>query len=144
VVALQPADINSKRGILHVRRGKGAKPRSVMLADPLVVVLRHYWRAYRPTGPWLFESPRDPDRHISIREVQRRFGQTVKTAQIRKHCTLHSLRHAFATHLLEAGTDIATLQVLLGHRRIAIILRYVHLRTDDIASTPSPLDQLDV
>ena len=143
VVALQPADIDSKRHLLHVRRGKGAKPRRVMLADTLLVTLRHYWRAYRPTGPWLFESPRDPARHISIREVQRRFGQTVKTAQIRKRCTPHSLRHAFATHLLEGGTDIATLQVLLGHRRIATTLRYVHLRTDHIASTPSPLDQLD-
>ncbi len=140
VVALQHRDIDSDRMLLHVRRGKGARLRTVMLADSLLIALRQYWRCYRPARPWLFPSPRNPERHISPREVQRRFRQAAEAARIRKTCSMHSLRHAFSTHLLESGVDIATLQKLLGHRRIATTMRYVHLRTDFITSTTSPLD----
>ena len=142
LVALQPLDIDSARMILHVRRGKGSKTRTVMLAQSLLIALRQYWRAYRPTGPWLFPSPRNPEKHISVRAVQHRFSQAIETAQLKKPCSIHSLRHAFATHLLESGVDIATLQRLLGHKRIATTMRYVHLRTDYIAKTRSPLDRL--
>ncbi len=140
VIALQPGDIDSIQMLLHIRRGKGARPRTVMLADSLLIGLRQYWRRYRPAQPWLFPSPRNPERHISTREVQRRFRQAADAAQIRKSCSMHSLRHAFSTHLLESGVDLTILQKLLGHRRIATTMRYVHLRTEFITKTTSPLD----
>ena len=112
-----------------------------MLADSLLIALREYWVAYRPTGPWLFESPRNPAHHISVREVQRRFCQAAAAAGIKKRCSMHSLRHAFSTHLLEDGVDVTTLQALLGHRRISTTMRYVHLRTEHITGTTSPLDR---
>jgi len=140
LVALQPLDIESERMILHIRRGKGAKLRMVMLSKSLLITLRQYWRAYRPVGPWLFPSPRDSQRHLSARETQRRFRQAAHAAGIRKPCSMHSLRHAFATHLMESGVDITTLQALLGHRRLGTTVRYVHLRTEFITQTRSPLD----
>jgi len=141
LVALQPLDIDRPRMALHVRRGKGSKPRTVMLAKTLLTALEHYWRAYRPVGPWLFPSPRNTERHITLREVQRRFSQATVTANLKKPCSIHSLRHAFATHLLESGVDVTTLQRLLGHKRISTTMRYVHLRTDYITNTRSPLDR---
>ena len=141
VVALQVEDIDSRQMVVRVRRGKGAKPRTVMLSQTLLVVLRDYWSRYRPARPWLFASPCKEGAHISIREVQRRFKQTAQAAGIRKKCSMHSLRHAFATHLLEDDVELTTLQALLGHRRIRTTVRYVHLRTGYIAATRSPLDR---
>lgn len=141
VVTLTPADIDSGRGLLHVRRGKGCKPRYVMLAKRLLLELRQYWRLERPAGPWLFPG-RAPDAHISIRAVQHGFDRARVAAGITREVSLHTLRHSFATHLLEAGTDLRTIQALLGHADLRTTLCYLRIRTDHIERCQSPLDRL--
>ncbi|MBW1879851.1 MAG: site-specific integrase [Deltaproteobacteria bacterium] len=141
VVALQTVDVDAGRGLLHVRRGNGSKPRSVMLGQRLLECLRAYWRQTRPPGPWLFPG-RDATGPISVRAVQRRLKRVVRRAGIQRHVTMHTLRHSFATHLLEAGTDLRTLQVLLGHARLGTTSRYLHVESTRIVGTSSPLDAL--
>ena len=141
IVALQPGDIDSKRGLVHVRRGKGSKPRSVMLSPWLLDDLRNYWRQTRPTGPWLFPS-RVPGDHISTRAVQNALKRAAARAGIHRHITPHTLRHAFATGLLDSGVDIRTIQRLLGHATLGTTLRYLHVSTARIEATRSPLDDL--
>ena len=142
LVALKTTDVDAGHRLLHVRRGKGAKPRAVMLSDRLLARLRAYWRQVRPPGPWLFPG-RPRGRHLAPRSLQNRIRLTATQAQIRRRVTMHTLRHSFATHLLEAGTDLRTLQLLLGHARLDTTARYLHVRIDRIVQTPSPLDTLD-
>ena len=113
VVALRTCDIDSSRMVLHVASGKGAKERLVMLSPKLLDLLRTYWKAERPHSEWLFPG-RDLDQHISIRSVQLACQTAREAAGIPKHVTMHTLRHSFATHLLEAGVDLYTIKLLLG------------------------------
>jgi integrase/recombinase XerD len=141
VAHLRVADIDSARMVLHVRQGKGRKDRDVMLSPRLLAVLRAYWAAERP-GPYLFPGRR-PDRPISLRAVQLVCQRALAASGLGKHVHMHTLRHSFATHLLEAGTDLRTIQVLLGHRHFSTTARYLHITTAALQSTRSPFDALD-
>ena len=114
-----------------------------MLSPRLLDLLRAYWKIERPSGEWLFPG-QQPGRHISIRGVQHACQGARETAGIGKHVTLHTLRHSFATHLLEAGTDLCTIQLLLGHRSLSTTARYLHVATSTVCAAASPLDYLDL
>ena len=105
--------------------------------------LRAYWKIERPSGEWLFPG-QEAGRHISIRGVQHACQMAREAAGIGKHVTLHTLRHSFATHLLEAGTDLCTIQLLLGHRSLSTTARYLHVATSTVCAAASPLDHLDL
>jgi site-specific recombinase XerD len=127
--------------VIHVRQGKGRKDRDVMLSPRLLAVLRDYWATDRP-GPYLFPG-RQPDRPISPRAVQLVCQHALAASGLGKHVHMHTLRHCFATHLLESGTDLRTIQVLLGHRNFGTTARYLHVTTAALQSTRSPFDGLD-
>jgi site-specific recombinase XerD len=138
---LKLGDIDSSRMSLRVEQGKGAKDRYTLLSPRLLLELRRYWVLYRP-HQWLFPSPRSPQRPIDAQTAQRVFYAAKARAGITKDCGIHALRHAFATHLLEAGVDVHTIQRLLGHGHISSTLRYFHLADKHLAATPSPLELL--
>ena len=138
---LKLADIDAARMSLRVEQGKGAKDRYTLLSARLLTELRHYWVLYRP-HQWLFPSPRTPQRPIDAQTAQRVFYAAKARAGITKECGIHALRHAFATHLLEAGVDVHTIQRLMGHGHISSTLRYFHLADKHLAATPSPLELL--
>lgn len=140
-IALKPSDIDSQRMLLRVEHGKGGKDRYAMLSPCLLEILRAYFRALRPTGPWLFPSWR-PQKHVTAGAVQTACREAWKRSRLGKHVTPHSLRHAFATHLLEAGTDTRVIQALLGHSRIDTTARYTAVSPATIGKTASPLDLL--
>jgi len=140
VVALRAEDIDSRRMVLRVRQGKGRKDREVMLSPRLLDLLRLYWRAERP-GDYLVPG-RTPDRPISPSAVQRICKAALKASGLKKRISPHSLRHSFATHLLEAGTDVRTIQVLLGHSELRTTARYTHISSARLHGTSSPLDRL--
>ena len=142
VARLRVEDIDSQRMVIHVRQGKGQKDRYVMLSPRLLEILRNYWKAVRPRG-YLFPGTA-PDQPIAVNSVHKACARAAGYAQLGKHVTVHTLRHSFATHLLEAGTDLRTIQVLLGHRSFNTTARYVHVATASLASTRSPLDRLDL
>jgi site-specific recombinase XerD len=139
--SLETADIDSKRMLIHVRGGKRAKDRYVMLSERLLVALRAYWKAARPRGSFLFPGT-IPGRAISTGAVQRVLQKVVGRAGFKKRVTAHSLRHGFATHLLETGTDIRTIQRLLGHASIQTTARYTKVTERHVGRTKSPLDLL--
>jgi site-specific recombinase XerD len=141
VARLRVEDIDSARMVIHVRQGKGHKDRDVMLSPRLLAVLREYWKLQRPK-PYLFPG-RHPDRPISVRTVQMVCGRALKTSGLSKHVHMHTLRHSFATHLLESGTDLRTIQVLLGHHSFSTTARYLHITTAALKSTRSPFDGLE-
>jgi integrase/recombinase XerD len=140
VCNLKVTDIDSQRMLIHVEQGKGAKDRKVMLSPGLLDLLRDYWREARPKG-WLFPGkPRiNP---ISPRQLNRAFTAAKTMAGIAKPATLHTLRHSFATHLLEANTDVRVIQVLLGHAKLTTTARYTHVATKTIRDTVSPYEML--
>ncbi|MBZ5489849.1 MAG: site-specific integrase [Acidobacteriia bacterium] len=139
-VALQPPAIDSRRMVLRVEQGKGKKDRYVMLSPKLLEVLRDWWRVERPRH-WLF--PGDmPGQHITRSAVGQACEQAHGICKISKPITPHSLRHAFAVHLLEQGTDIRTIQLLLGHRSLSTTAKYLKIATSKVCSTSSPLDLL--
>ena len=139
-VALCLADIDSSRMVLRVDQGKGRKDRYVMLSPRLLDVLRDYWRIERPK-PWLF--PGDGlGSHITKNAVEQACQKAQRACGINKPVTPHSLRHAFATHLLESGTDVRRIQLLLGHRSLSTTSRYLKVATSSLVSTVSPFDQL--
>lgn len=140
VVGLRIEDIDSQRMVIRVRQGKGKKDRYVMLSPKLLPLLREYWKAARPTG-WLFPGQRS-DRPITANSVRRACHQARAAAGIEKHVTVHTLRHSFATHLLEAGTDLRTIQLLLGHRSLKTTAIYTHVSAKTLQRTKSPLDLL--
>jgi len=138
---LQPRDIDSKRMLIHVRDGKGGDARFVMLSQRLLLTLRAYWKVKRPPGPYLFPGA-NPQRPLSPDSVRRVISKAVRAAGITKRVTPHVLRHCFATHLLDAGTDIRTIQVVLGHRCISTTQIYAQVSKRVVARTRSPLDVL--
>jgi site-specific recombinase XerD len=135
-------DIDSARGLIHIRDGKRGRDRFVMLPRRLLVFLREYWKAVRPTGPRLFPGQKE-GRSITPSAVRAALAQAVAAAAITKRVTPHVLRHCFATHLLEGGEDIRTIQVLLGHSSIRTTARYTQVSKRHIGRTQSPLDRLD-
>jgi site-specific recombinase XerD len=142
VVGLQVSDIDSERMTIHVREGKGGRDRYVMLSPQLLAILRAHWRRTR-SRPWLFPGP-DPSRPITVRTVQRACREAVETAGLDKSVTVHTLRHCFATHLLEQGVDIRVIQGLLGHRHITSTTRYARVALSTIGQVQSPLELLNL
>jgi site-specific recombinase XerD len=138
---LRPRDVDSERGVLRVEAGKGNRDRYTLLSPRLLQSLRDYWRAAQPHGPWLFPG-RVPEKHVSPESLRQVFHKAVAAAGIRKTATPHTLRHSFATHLLETGTDISVIQKLLGHSSVAVTQIYAHVQVSHIARTRSPLDLL--
>ena len=140
VVALKVTDIDSQRMVIRVVQGKGRKDRYVMLSPRLLTLLREYWKAARPQE-WLFPG-RVPRQPLRAKSVQVACGDARKAAGFTKPVTVHTLRHSFATHLLEAGTNVRTIQLLLGHRSLATTARYTQVSPQVLHATPSPLDLL--
>lgn len=138
VVRLRPEDLDRERGLIHVRRGKGAKDRFTLLADAAWVAIDTYLEGERP-GTWLFPGAR-PSRPLSTRSVQKVVERARLAAGIDKPFSVHSLRHSFATHLLEAGTDLRFIQELLGHGSARTTQIYTHVSTRDLRRIRSPLD----
>jgi len=137
--SLATSDLDSKRMLIHVREGKGSKDRYVMLSERLLDVLRVYFRTARPQEPYLFYGD-IPGRPITPDAVQRVLRKAVLACGFTKRVTPHTLRHGFATHLLEAGVDIRTIQRLLGHASIQTTARYTKVTERHIGRTKSPLD----
>ena len=142
VCALQLADIESApdRMCIKVRQGKGAKDRYTMLSPQLLATLRDYWLQYRPRT-WVFPNPTGTG-PIDIKVAQRIYGVARDRAGLGRNGGIHTLRHSFATHLLEAGVDIHTIQRLLGHGHVSTTMRYFHLAQNKLTGTTSPLDLL--
>lgn len=139
-VKLTPTAIDNKRMVIHVEDGKGRKDRYVMLSPVLLEMLREYWRRVRPKE-WLFPG-RNPEKPISPLVIDLACRAARRKCDIAKPVTPHSLRHAFAVHLLESGADLRTIQLLLGHRNLSTTARYLRLATSKVCATPSPLDSL--
>ncbi len=142
VVRLQLHHIDAQRMSLRIEQGKGAKDRDTLLSPRLLEELRVYWRAYRPAH-WLFPA-RDGKRPMDVSTAQKFYTAAKQRAGITKRGGIHALRHAFATHLLEAGTDLHTIQRLLGHGHLGTTMRYFHLARRTLLGTPSPLERLDL
>jgi integrase/recombinase XerD len=141
VIGLRVDDIDSKRMVIRVRQAKGRRDRYVMLSPRLLALLREYWKLDRPTD-WLF--PGDiPGNSITGKAVHKICVRAAQDAGLGKHVTVHTLRHSFATHLLEAGTDIRTIQVLLGHRKLETTAISTHVSPTAVEATQSPLDRID-
>jgi integrase/recombinase XerD len=142
VVTLRVTDIDSARMVIHLRQAKGHKDRDVMLSPRLLAILRQYWKTHRPR-PFLFPG-RHPDRPLSPRTVQYACERALVASGLSKRVHMHTLRHSFASHLLEAGTDLRTIQILLGHRSLSTTARYLHVATAALQSTRSPFDGLEL
>lgn len=138
---LRVDDIDSERMLIHVRNSKGGRDRYVMLGQVLLAVLRGYWRQTRPPGPQLFPG-RCVDGGVSAGSVRSCLRRVAEKVGIHKRVNPHILRHTFATHLLEAGCDIRTIQMLLGHKSLRSTARYTHVSRRHIARVESPLELL--
>ena len=139
-IALTVSAIDSERMVLRIAKGKGQKDRYVMLSPKLLAILRDWWKLQRPRH-WLFPGER-PEAPITRSAVQLACGIASRRARLGKAVTPHLLRHSFAVHLLEAGTDLRTIQLLLGHRSLQTTARYLRVATTTVCSTTSPLDLL--
>jgi integrase/recombinase XerD len=139
-VQLKPTHIDSKRMVIRVEQGKGQKDRYTMLSPKLLETLRAYWQTGRPKT-WLFEGD-VPSKPIDRSAVEQACQKAHRLSGIRKPITPHLLRHAFAVHLLESGTDVRTIQLLLGHRSLPTTARYLRIATSKVCSISSPLDLL--
>jgi len=140
VLRLRVADLDGSRGMLWVRSGKGGKDRGVPLPDCLLRELRAYWRVSRPPD-YLFANPQGRPLHGA--SLQRALALALAASGLTKRATVHTLRHCYATHLLEAGTDLPTLQRLLGHNSVVTTMRYLHLRSERLRQVRSPLELLE-
>ncbi|MBB3141486.1 tyrosine-type recombinase/integrase [Halomonas organivorans] len=139
VCHLRVGDIDSQRGQLRVAQGKGAKDRMVLLSATLIARLRDYWRVYRPRT-WLFPSALFPDRALHPSAPQKAFSQAKRLAGVARIGGIHSLRHAYATHVLEQGLPVHQLQRLLGHRSIQSTMRYLHWLPGQQGASQGPID----
>jgi site-specific recombinase XerD len=139
-VHLRVSDIDSQRMTIRIELGKGAKDRYVMLSPKLLELLRDYWRRIRPL-PWLFPG-KVADQPLTRDGASYAIHTAARRAGLTKPLSPHSLRHAFATHLLECGTDLRTIQILLGHRSLSTTARYLRVATNTVCATTSPLDLL--
>ncbi|MGH8223120.1 MAG: tyrosine-type recombinase/integrase [Woeseiaceae bacterium] len=140
VMSLKPTDIDSKRMVIRVEQGKGRKDRYVMLSPQLLELLRDWWRVGRPRG-WLFPG-RALEAPLTTRQLNRACHAAAQIAELEKPVSLHTLRHSFATHLLEQNIDIRVIQVLLGHAKLDTTALYTQVATKTIREVMSPLDQL--
>jgi integrase/recombinase XerD len=140
-LALEVTDIDAARGVIHVRHGKGDKAREAKLSPSLYQWLRQYWARERPPAPYLFASPKT-GKAPRVDTIRRALAHAAKQAWIKKHVTPHVLRHSFATHLLEQGTDVRVVGALLGHASLQSTARYAKVTEKLVRQTPSPLDLL--
>jgi len=138
---LETRDIDAARSVIHVRLAKGQKERFVMLSPRLLAILRAYWSLERPPAPWLFAADTS-ERHLYADTARKALKLAAAKAGVEKKVSPHVLRHSFATHLLEGGTDLRVIQVLLGHGSIKTTTRYARVSTELIGKTPSPLERL--
>ena len=148
VTHIKVTDIDSQRMVIRVEQGKGSKDRNAMLSPTLLALLRQWWRAAQDqrrmlTGGWLFPG-QNPVNPLSTRQLRRAMERAVTLAGLEKRVSLHSLRHAFATHLLEQGVDIRVIQVLLGHKKLETTAMYSHVATRTLRDAHSPLDALSI
>ncbi len=141
ILRLETRDIDAKRMVIHVREAKRGRERHVMLSPRLLRVLRDYWKEAGPPGPRLFAG-RDPSEPMHRATVYRAIRAAARKAGIDRRVGPHALRHAFATHMLESGTDLRTLQVLLGHASMSSTAIYLHVTTARLQTLRSPLDNL--
>ena len=142
VVHLRWSDLDRERGLLRVDQGKGKKDRYTVLPRCVCAVLDRYRKVYPPRAEWVFAARTDPARAVDPTMVQKLYGFCKRVAGVQKHGGIHALRHAFATHSLELGCDLPSLQRMLGHTDIKTTMRYLHVTTGMIAQRVSPLDQL--
>ena len=142
VVALRPADLDAERGVIRVEQGKGKKDRYTVLAERLVRELGQYYRVYGRPAHWVFPQRADGTRHMDAASAQKIYTTAKRRAGIEKVGGIHSMRHAFATHSLEAGVDLATLGRMLGHTSVSTTMRYLHTTTKRVSAQISPLDRL--
>lgn len=146
VTHLKVSDIDSRRMLIHIEQGKGDKDRNAMLSPVLLQLLRQWWRTAQTEhkmlkGGWLFPG-QDPVNPVTTRQLHRVCCAAVTLADITKHVSMHTLRHSFATHLLEQGVDIRVIQVLLGHKKLETTALYSQVATRTLRETTSPLDTL--
>lgn len=142
VVKLKPEDIDSKRILVHIRGAKGRKDRYTLLSETALEFLRQYWKEYKPEK-WLFEGARK-DKHITTRTVEKVLEHACNKTGIKKDVSVHTLRHSFATHLLEGGTDLRYIQELLGHKDSKTTEIYTHVSTKSLGKIKSPLDSISL
>jgi integrase/recombinase XerD len=140
-LALLPSDIDSTRMVIRVEQGKGRKDRYVMLSKTLLQTLREYWRVFRPVT-WLFYG-QTKQKSLAPSTAEKIFKIAARKATITKNVSFHSLRHAFATHLLEDGTNVRVIQALLGHRSLTTTQIYTHVARTYVNDTRSPLDRIE-
>ena len=136
---LKITDIDSSRMLIRVEQGKGNKDRHTLLSQVALETLRAYWKEYRPKE-WLFPRGTNPVEPVPVETIQTAFKRAKRSANLRKPASCHTLRHSFATHLLEAGVDLHTIQVLLGHSSIRTTTVYLHVSNKSLAKIVSPLD----
>jgi site-specific recombinase XerD len=141
VVGLKVSDIDSQRMRIRVEQGKGRRDRDALLSPHLLRTLRNWWRVAHPPV-WLFPNRLTPFDHVTPRSLNRAFHEAVRKAGIKKAASLHTLRHCFATHLLEQNVDIRVIQVLLGHRKLETTAVYTHVAAKTLDGVDSPLDLL--
>jgi integrase/recombinase XerD len=144
VTALKPEHIESKKMLIKVEKGKGGKSRYTLLARRLLPELRHYYKTYRPQT-YLFPSSYKHNKHqpLSYESVRNLYEKARKKAGVKNGVGIHTMRHSFATHLLEAGYDIRKIQVLMGHTRLSTTMIYLHVSRETLSKIPSPLDLFD-
>ena len=143
VVKLKVEDIDSERSLIHIKGAKGRKDRYTLLSDVALGTLREYWKEHSPSK-WLFPSQNNRDNHITTRTVQKIFSSACKKAGISKEVSVHSLRHSFATHLLESGVDLRYIQEILGHKSSKTTEIYTHVSAKHLTRIKSPLDSLGI
>ena len=141
-VALRPGDIDMERVVIRVAQGKGKKDRYTVLAERLVHELGQYYAVYGQPAHWVFPQRRDATRHLDVASAQKIYTTAKRRAGVAKAGGIHALRHAFATHSLEAGLDLPTLGRMLGHTSVTTTMRYLHTTTTRVAAQTSPLDRL--